>query len=68
MAKSAGVTALHGCALALVAGILAVSYPGTLDARITRIEIQGVESPANNGQSSGAAGQYERVFGRAYGS
>lgn len=67
MAKSAGVTAWHCCALALVAVVLAASYPGTLEARITRIEIQGVESPANNGQSFGAAGQYERVFGRAYG-
>ena len=67
MAKSAGVTALHCCALALAAVVLAASYPGTLQARVTRIDIQGVESPANNGQSYGAVGQYERVYGRAYG-
>jgi len=38
-----------------------------VEARITRLEIQGVESPANNGQAFGAAGVYERVYGRAYG-
>ena len=51
------------CAL----GACAVGLTGALEARITKLEIQGVESPANNGQSFGAAGQYERVFGRAYG-
>ena len=51
------------CAL----GVCAIGLTGTLEARITKIDIQGTESPANNGQSFGAAGQYERVFGRAYG-
>ena len=36
-------------------------------ARITKLEIQGTESPTSNGQSFGAAGQYERIYGRAYG-
>ena len=51
------------CAL----GACALGSASDLSARITRLEIQGVESPANNGQSYGSVGQYERVFGKAYG-
>ena len=54
---------VSACAL----GACALATTAALEARITKLEIAGVESPANNGQSFGAAGQYERVFGRAYG-
>ncbi len=36
-------------------------------AHVTRIEITKVESPYNSGMVYGAAGQYERIFGKAYG-
>src|SRR5262249_52587171 len=36
-------------------------------ARITRLEITRVESPAFGGASFGAAGQYEKLAGKAYG-
>jgi hypothetical protein len=41
--------------------------PETADARITRLEITRVESPAFGGASFDRAGQYERLIGRAYG-
>lgn len=55
------------CAIALALAAGATVAAPAVEARITKLEIQGVESPANNGQSFGAAGQYERVYGRAYG-
>jgi len=39
----------------------------TAHARITRIEIERVESPAFGGASFGHTGQYEKLVGRAYG-
>src|SRR6202008_3767790 len=51
--------------LALAVGAaLAASYA---EARITRIEITSVESPTFGGRSFGAAGQYEKVRGKAFG-
>lgn len=43
-----------------------VALAPTAQARITQLDIQGKESPSNNGQSYGAAGQYERIYERAY--
>lgn len=54
----------------VAASALAASTTLTLppaQARIVKLEVQGVESPSSGGQSFGAAGQYERVYGRAYG-
>jgi hypothetical protein len=53
--------------IACAVGACALVMTAAIEARITKLEIAGVESPANNGQSFGAAGQYERIFGRAYG-
>ena len=39
----------------------------TLNARVTRIVIDYVESPAYNGRKFGAVGAYERLTGHAYG-
>jgi hypothetical protein len=50
--------ALGACAFAASAG---------LEARIVKIDIQGVESPTANGRTYGQAGKYERIYGRAYG-
>src|ERR1700674_6031729 len=36
-------------------------------ARVTRIEILKVESPAPGGRAGARAGQYERITGKAYG-
>jgi len=46
--------------------IVAVAAPGA-NARITRIEIERRESPAFDGASFGAVGQYEKLVGRVYG-
>lgn len=51
-------------AIGLVAGFIA-AVPG--HARITRIEIERVESPAFGGASFGNAGRYEKLVGRAHG-
>ena len=51
------------CAIAVGATAIAP----TVQARITKIVIEGVESPANNGQVFGSVGVYDRVFGSAYG-
>lgn len=52
--------AVVACALGAIIAVPA-------QARIVRLEIQGKESPSSGGQSFGQAGQYERIFGRAYG-
>ena len=44
-----------------------LSGAGSADARITRIEITHVESPAFEGRRFGAAGPYEKLRGRAHG-
>ncbi|MBI2999675.1 MAG: hypothetical protein HYY46_14685 [Deltaproteobacteria bacterium] len=41
--------------------------PWLLEARVTRIVIDRVESPAFEGKSFGSAGQYEKLVGRAFG-
>jgi hypothetical protein len=46
---------------------LIVAAPASLQARITRIEIDRVESPTFGGAFYGSAGQYEKLLGRAYG-
>ena len=60
----------HRCTRnALLAGIscFAALLAGTAEARITKIEITSKESPTFEGKSFGAAGQYEKLYGRAYG-
>lgn len=52
--------------IALLFGII-VTVPGASHARITRIEIDRVESPTFGGATFGRAGQYEKLVGRAYG-
>src|SRR6185503_14178434 len=54
---AAFVTLVLGCLLAT----------GSAHARITRIEIEKVESPTFGGTAFGAVGQYEKLAGRAYG-
>jgi hypothetical protein len=54
-------------AISFLCGLLAVSFHVTASARITRIAIDRVESPAFEGRSFGSAGQYEKLVGRAIG-
>ncbi|HZP85523.1 MAG TPA: alpha/beta hydrolase domain-containing protein, partial [Burkholderiales bacterium] len=49
------------------AACVALLAAPAVEARITRIVIDTKESPAYGGQSFGAAGQYERLIGRAFG-
>jgi hypothetical protein len=49
------------------AAAAAVGLAAPADARITRIEINKVESPAYAGATFGAVGAYERLDGTAYG-
>ena len=41
--------------------------PAPLDARVTRVEIERVESPTFEGRSFGDVGPYEKLVGRVYG-
>src|SRR5580765_2457565 len=50
---------------ALVAALLAM--PSIADARVTKIVVEKKASPAFDGASFGAAGQYETLAGRAFG-
>lgn len=52
-------------AITLVAAVAAFSPDG--HARITRIDIERVESPTFDGASFGNVGHYEKLVGRAYG-
>lgn len=52
-------------AVALLLGLV-IGTPA-VHARITRIEIERVESPTFGGATFGDVGQYERLVGRAYG-
>src|SRR5262249_27868068 len=56
---------LHGTASAVIA--LAAFAPNQADAKVTKIVIEKKTSPAFDGASSGAAGQYEILVGKAYG-
>src|SRR5262245_52240573 len=44
-----------------------VTVPSMGEARITRIEIERVESPTFDGATFGKVGQYEKLVGKAYG-
>jgi hypothetical protein len=59
--------AIPRLALLLAAVTAALAAPGLAEARITRIEITGIESPTFAGSSFGSVGQYEKLVGRAYG-
>jgi hypothetical protein len=53
---------------AIVAASAVVFAAGTpVEARVTKIVIDSKASPAFNGESFGAAGQYETIIGRAFG-
>jgi hypothetical protein len=52
-------------AAAIACAVIAV--PGTASARITRIEITQIESPAFGGASFGDVGPFEKLIGRAFG-
>ena len=51
--------------LIVVAALLAV--PAASDARVTRVEIERVESPTFEGRSFGDVGPYEKLVGRVHG-
>jgi hypothetical protein len=53
------------CGTALV--IALVGSSPAAEARVTRIEIAAIESPAFGGASFGEVGQYEKLVGRAFG-
>jgi hypothetical protein len=57
--------AIPRLALLLAAVTAALAAPGLAEARITRIEITGIESPTFAGSSFGRVGQYEKLVGRA---
>ena len=50
-------------AKALLALIAVASFTGTASARVTKLTVTTKVSPAYNGQSFGAAGQYETLAG-----
>jgi len=52
-------------AAVIVAAVL--GWTPSADARVTRIVIDAVVSPAFDGQAFGAAGAYETIAGRAFG-
>jgi len=54
-------------ATASAIGCAAVLAAGAADARVTKIEITSKETPTFDGKAFGAAGQYEKLYGRAYG-
>jgi hypothetical protein len=54
-------------AMVMVLGCAALAAPRAAQARITRIEITQVESPAFGGASFGDVGTYEKLIGRAFG-
>ncbi len=51
----------------LTLALVFLLLPWLLEARVTRIVIDRVESPAFEGHSFGSAGQYEKLVGRAFG-
>ncbi|HSS02882.1 MAG TPA: alpha/beta hydrolase domain-containing protein [Kofleriaceae bacterium] len=54
-------------AMVVVLGCAALAVPRAAEARITRIEITQIESPAFGGASFGEVGAYEKLIGRAFG-
>ncbi len=59
-------TGIAGFASVIALGLLP-GFAADAQARITRIEIQRIESPTFGGAAFGNAGPYEKVVGRAYG-
>jgi hypothetical protein len=55
----------HAGRIAVV--LVAAALAPVAHARITRVDLQKVESPTFEGAAFGAAGQYEKLDGRAYG-
>ena len=58
---------MRGSSLAVTLVVAVATLSPAAHARITRIEIERVESPAFGGAQFGSAGRYEKLFGRAYG-
>jgi hypothetical protein len=59
---------MHHAKLVIALGLAIIAaVPVASHARITRIEIDRVESPTLGGATFGRAGQYEKLVGRAYG-
>ena len=50
----------------LIVLALLLAAPAAADARVTRIEIERVESPTFDGRSFGDVGPYEKLVGRVY--
>ena len=68
MVGATGLRKIAKPASALVAGALLASFAAAAaQARVARIVIDTKVSPAFNGASSGAAGAYETLAGRAFG-
>ena len=53
--------------VAAAIGCVSLGAPAVASARITRIEITQIESPAFGGASFGDTGPYEKLIGRAFG-
>ena len=51
----------------LIILVLMLAAPAAADARVTRVEIERVESPTFEGRSFGDVGPYEKLVGRVYG-
>src|ERR1044071_10068683 len=65
MKTQAGMARLARAGIAVAALVLGGAAPA--HARITRIEITRVESPAFGGASFGNVGTYDKLVGRAFG-
>jgi len=63
--NSVGSKAAARCAM--IAAALVLGLAGSAEARITRIDITRVESPAFGGASFGTVGTYDKLVGRAFG-
>ena len=51
----------------LIILVLMLAAPAAADARVTRVEIERVESPTFEGRSFGDVGPYEKLVGRVHG-
>ena len=57
----------HHAATIIASLCIGLALPVAAHARITRIDIEKVESPTFDGASFGNSGQYEKLTGKAYG-
>src|SRR6476661_7260590 len=57
----------HHALTIITSVLLALALPVASHARITRIDIEKVESPTFEGTQFGNSGQYEKLTGKAYG-